>query len=151
MEEQQKIIGDVIRNARIEKGLTQSDLGNILGVTKNAVYRYEKGLINDIPFEKRILLADTLEIPYNTLGLDTQFRLDFQIYKITNSNELLESAYDANRFNNKYLDLLNKNGIIPLIIEREQYLIIPKSLFNSDTIQKIKENINSLFQNQAKK
>lgn len=37
-------IGKLIAELRKEKGMTQSELGNILGVTKNAVSKWERGL-----------------------------------------------------------------------------------------------------------
>ena len=38
-------IGQKIREARIEKGMTQEELGDILGVQKSAVAKYENGRI----------------------------------------------------------------------------------------------------------
>ena len=38
-------IGDKIRNARINKGMTQEELGKALGVQKSAIAKYEKGRV----------------------------------------------------------------------------------------------------------
>ena len=47
--------GELIRDARKKKNYTQSELGDMLGVSNKAVSRWEKG---DIPTGNRILLID---------------------------------------------------------------------------------------------
>ena len=37
------ILGKRLKELRAEKGLTQKDLGNLVGVTHNAITQYEKG------------------------------------------------------------------------------------------------------------
>lgn len=39
-----KATGELIRATRTEKGYTQSELGNILGVSNKAVSRWENGV-----------------------------------------------------------------------------------------------------------
>lgn len=41
-------MGDRIKELRIEKGLTQEELGQILGVGKAAIWKYEKGVVANI-------------------------------------------------------------------------------------------------------
>ena len=41
-------IGQKIRIARIEKGMTQEELGNILGVKKSAIAKYKSGRVQII-------------------------------------------------------------------------------------------------------
>ena len=36
--------GELIKNARIKKGYTQVELGDLLGVTNKAISRWEKGV-----------------------------------------------------------------------------------------------------------
>lgn len=36
--------GELIRNARIKKGYTQVELGDLIGVTNKAISRWEKGV-----------------------------------------------------------------------------------------------------------
>lgn len=55
-----------IRVRRFKKGITQSDLGKLLGVSKQTVYKIEKGLI-PIPRHHFIILRDALEIPAEEL------------------------------------------------------------------------------------
>ena len=41
-------VGERIRKLRKEKGLTQEELGNLLGVKKAAVQKYESGLVQNL-------------------------------------------------------------------------------------------------------
>ncbi|WP_293723539.1 helix-turn-helix domain-containing protein [Phascolarctobacterium succinatutens] len=65
--EERQRIGDTIRQARKNKKITQTQLGAEIGIGKVAVANYESGKIKVIPFEKRVKLADLLDIPLNAL------------------------------------------------------------------------------------
>lgn len=56
-------IGDKIRNARLAKGYTQEELGNMIGVQKSAVAKYEKGRVVNIKRSVLAKLSKVLEIP----------------------------------------------------------------------------------------
>lgn len=60
-------LGTKIKDARLRKGLTQSELGSLLGVQKSAVAKWECGTVVNI--KRKILkqLADVLEIPPHEL------------------------------------------------------------------------------------
>ena len=45
-------IGERIREARTTKGLTQEQLAEQVHVTKQAVYKYETGIVTNIPLDK---------------------------------------------------------------------------------------------------
>lgn len=53
----------MIRQKRIERGLTQEQLAKMAGVTKNYVTMVERGTRKGISFMVRVLLADALGIP----------------------------------------------------------------------------------------
>ena len=55
-------IGDKIRTARIAKGMTQEELGKILGVQKSAIAKYEKGRVVNIKRSTLKKISDVLEI-----------------------------------------------------------------------------------------
>ena len=55
-------IGERIREARTAKGLTQEQLAEQVHVTKQAVYKYETGIVTNIPL-------DTLESIAACLGV----------------------------------------------------------------------------------
>ena len=45
---------DILRMLRIEKGLTQAELGSLVNLKKEAIYKYEKGIVVN---PKRDLIA----------------------------------------------------------------------------------------------
>lgn len=141
-----RILGKLIHDKRKEKGYTLEELGSLLGVTKNAIYRYEKGLIKDIPFEKRIMLADFLEIPPQDLDFDGSFTLDRRITALSGNENILKYAFEANRLTNIFLnELHNSNSIVPLL-NRENYILIDKAAFsNPNQIQRIIKAVEYVF------
>ena len=56
-------IGEKIRNARVNKGLTQEQLGDILGVQKSAIAKYENGRVVNIKRSTLKKISDVLGIP----------------------------------------------------------------------------------------
>ena len=55
-------IGEKIRTARISKGMTQEELGKLLGVQKSAVAKYENGRVVNIKRSTLKKISDILEI-----------------------------------------------------------------------------------------
>ncbi len=53
--------GQRIRQRRLEKRLTQEYLADQLGTTKQAVYKYEADIVQNIPLEKMLRLAQLLD------------------------------------------------------------------------------------------
>lgn len=61
-----KGIGQMIRNARIRKGMTQAGLAETIGVSQGAVGQWEQGMT--IPRPKHIVrLSTLLDIPVEEL------------------------------------------------------------------------------------
>lgn len=56
-------IGEKIRVARTSKGMTQEELGKILGVQKSAIAKYENGRIVNIKRSTLKKISDVLAIP----------------------------------------------------------------------------------------
>jgi transcriptional regulator with XRE-family HTH domain len=61
-----KNIGAQIKAVRKKKGLTQQELGNLLGVSRAAICQYEKGQTIPSPDHWQ-LLADFLRTPVNAV------------------------------------------------------------------------------------
>jgi len=62
-------VGDRIKEKRIELGMTQEDLGKACGVLKQAIYKYETGLVTNIPLENIEKLAHALNMsPAELMG-----------------------------------------------------------------------------------
>lgn len=70
MEKEQ--IGEVIKKARKNKKITQTQLGAAIGVGKVAIANYESGKIKVIPFEKRAKMSSVLNIPVSELLYDNE-------------------------------------------------------------------------------
>lgn len=60
-------IGDKIRRARLEKGMSQEELGDILGIQKSAVAKYENGRVTNIKRQTLQKLSEVLDIPPHEL------------------------------------------------------------------------------------
>ena len=61
--------GELIRNLRVEKGLTQEELGNLLGLKKAAINKYEKGRVENIKRSVIEKMAEIFEVsPCSILG-----------------------------------------------------------------------------------
>lgn len=41
-------MGDIIKSLRIQKGMTQEELGKVIGVQKSAIRKYESGMVENI-------------------------------------------------------------------------------------------------------
>lgn len=73
-------IGLKIKAARQAKGMTQEELGDILGVQKSAIAKYENGRIVNIKRSTLKKISDVLDIP--------PFELVFNEEKPTKDDEL---------------------------------------------------------------
>lgn len=56
-------IGTKIKTARLAKGLTQSELGDLIGVQKSAIAKYESGRVVNIKRTTLKKISDILDIP----------------------------------------------------------------------------------------
>lgn len=56
-------VGDRIRDLRVSRGLTQEELGNILGVTKGAIQKYENGHIRNFKSDTIKKLTNYFGVP----------------------------------------------------------------------------------------
>ena len=65
--------GDRIRAAREALKLTQEELGALCGTTKQTIFKYETGIVTNIPLDRLTLLSDTLGVtPAYLLGWTTE-------------------------------------------------------------------------------
>ena len=63
-------IGQKIKKARLERGMTQQELGNIVGVQKSAIAKYENGRVVNIKRSTLQKIASALEIRPSELMFD---------------------------------------------------------------------------------
>ena len=81
-------IGKLIKQARKTKGLTQTELGNRLGLKKAAISKYEKGQILNIPLEMRLKLADVLKLPGYLFCSDNELNLIERLFESEQQYEI---------------------------------------------------------------
>ena len=56
-------LGNLIRQKRKEKGLTQSELAEKIGVSTNSISKYERNIISNMGKSKVLALSKILDIP----------------------------------------------------------------------------------------
>lgn len=61
-------IGDRIKSARKQCGMTQTELAEAVGTSKQNICKYETGLITGIPFDKFVRLAKVLRVSTDYLA-----------------------------------------------------------------------------------
>lgn len=54
-------LGEKIKYLRVKKGLSQEQLANMLDTTKQAIYKYENGIVTNIPLDKIEIIASVLD------------------------------------------------------------------------------------------
>lgn len=81
--------GDIIKGLRESFGMSQEELGKILGTTKQTVYKYETGVITNIPSDKIEAIAVAFGVtPNYVMGWDLP-KTAFSTYTTETDKELL--------------------------------------------------------------
>ena len=66
-------VGDRIRQVRQEQDVTQQELADYIGVSKQAVYKYENNIVTNIPTDKVDAIAKRLRVsPAYLMGWEEQ-------------------------------------------------------------------------------
>lgn len=118
-------VGERIRDLRISRGLTQEELGSILGVTKGAIQKYENGQIKNFKADTIKKLCDYFGVPPVNFIYDSGEVPDY-------SKPAIESflyTYFKNRSGEilKRMNSLNEDGLRKIeeyakdILEIERY------------------------------
>lgn len=55
-------VGSRIKKKREEKGISQTDLAEMVGISKQTLYKYENDIITNIPSDKIEKIADKLDV-----------------------------------------------------------------------------------------
>ena len=92
-------IGQKIKKARLERGLTQQELGDIIGVQKSAIAKYESGRVVNIKRSTLQKIASALNIrpselvfgesPKETADLHIKIITDFELMDVLKDYYLL--------------------------------------------------------------
>ena len=105
-------IGQRIRKARIAKGMTQEELGNIVGVQKSAIAKYETGRVVNIKRSTVQKIVSALNIrpselifessPETTANFHVQILTDLELM------DALKEYYELSKENQKMVrDLIS--------------------------------------------
>lgn len=102
------IIGERLRKARINKGLSQEQLGKIIGVSKVSVCGYESGMRTP-SLEILIKIVDALDLnPNYLLGRDTYAISDTnEEYRVALAKEDLEIINELKKHPSLYNKLIS--------------------------------------------
>ena len=88
-------IGQKIKKARLERGLTQQELGNIIGVQKSAIAKYESGRVVNIKRSTLQKIAKALNIRPSELIFNESPRDTAELHvRIITDFELMEAIKD---------------------------------------------------------
>ena len=85
-------IGQKIKKARLERGLTQQELGDIVGVQKSAIAKYENGRVVNIKRSTLQKIAKALNIRPSELIFDESPKATADLHvRIITDFELMET------------------------------------------------------------
>lgn len=85
-------LGQKIRKARLERGLTQQELGDLVGVQKSAIAKYENGRVVNIKRSTLQKIASALEIRPSELMFDGSPRETAELHvRILTDRELMKA------------------------------------------------------------
>lgn len=73
-------MSEIIRLLRTEKGLTQEELGKVIGVQKSAIRKYESGLVENMKRSSIVKLANFFNVsPTYLLGYEENNTIDTEL------------------------------------------------------------------------
>ena len=98
-------VGDLIKKARMEKGLTQEELAEKVGVKKSAVAKWENGRVSEIKRSNE-LLGDIERDPVGVAHELADIYLDTELRKMIAEYKSLSSEKQAQV--REYVSLLSK-------------------------------------------
>ena len=145
------IIGQKIRYYREQKGLTQKQLSQMTGISRQMIYQYENGMT--IPkLYNAILLAKALEVSLNDLCNDVspKYKEYLKTYK-----DLLEIISLLNKNSSFDIDIILENDIVKMIVQSKdetfiksfmqlKHLLDMRDSLSEETFEKaLKELLNS--------
>lgn len=114
--------GKIIKFLRQKNGLTQSELSEILGVTKNSIQKYESNDVPNIKIETLRKLCTKFDIPPRAFIFPEEFR-EYDLDKMTWIERTMQIYIE------RYLIHLNEEGI-------KKVFEYSKDLYDSGNYQK---------------
>lgn len=62
-------IGEILKEARIKKGLSVIEVARALGIDRTTYFRYENNQVKNIPIQNLLKLADMLDVDLNEMKI----------------------------------------------------------------------------------
>lgn len=116
--------GDRLRELRLENHISQTELAKSIGTSAQNIYKYEKGIVNKVPYETVMLLADKLNTTFGYLNGTSD-----QKYRI--SNESMKEEYNLSPLD---YELLNKFAILNSTGKNKVLAFINEISFNPENL-----------------
>lgn len=89
-------IGERIKNLRIDRKLTQTQVANAINSTKQTIYKYESDIVTNIPMEKIRQLSDVFGVtPSYIMGWDINKPLVNGDEELTEYLEILKNRSEC--------------------------------------------------------
>ena len=66
------MIGEILKEARIKKGLSVIDVSKLIEVDRTTYFRYENNQIKNIPTQNLLKLANILDIDLNKIKINLE-------------------------------------------------------------------------------
>ena len=88
------IVGEELREARLQAGLTQTELGEAVGLSKSEISRIELGRARSVPYERLVLIAAALglDVPLRTFPAGEPVRDAAQLALLAGFRRLLPAT-----------------------------------------------------------
>jgi transcriptional regulator with XRE-family HTH domain len=90
--------GERIRQLRISKGISQTDLAKYLNTTKQTISKYEKGIVTNIP-------SDKVEAMANLFGSTPQYILGWA--EVQKKNDVMADIILEMRTDEDFMSIVN--------------------------------------------
>lgn len=89
-------MGEIIKTLRIHKGITQEELGKVIGVQKSAIRKYESGLVQNIKRTSIKKMADYFGVsPSYLLGYEDSSVINNGIIGNNNNHNVVSVGKEA--------------------------------------------------------
>ena len=86
-------LGNKIKELRELNNLSKTELGDLLNVTMETIYKYENNIIKNIPLDNIIKLAEIFRIsPSYLLGWNDSENIDIELLKLLQQLNSIEQA-----------------------------------------------------------
>nr|WP_312985824.1 helix-turn-helix domain-containing protein [Clostridioides sp.] len=111
-------IGENIKKQRKHLGLTLEELANKIGTTRQTVYKYENGIVQNIPSDKIEMIASALNTtPSYIMGWEKNENTNIELDEVT-KKAITRIKNRRNELKLSFKDLSEQTGISEYLLKR---------------------------------